>query len=73
MAPLMKRALAAVRGRSPKQCCCTDPQEYYALTAGAGDQFFGATGGAGYTYPWSLPTPTKYRLRVIILTIGALD
>ena len=34
--------------------------EYYAKTALPGDQFFGATGGAGYSYPWSLPSPLKY-------------
>lgn len=38
--------------------------EYYALTARSGDQFFGATGGAGYTYPWSLPDPKAYFQRV---------
>lgn len=38
--------------------------EYYALTAKGGDQFFGATGGAGYTYPWSLPDPKSYFKRV---------
>ena len=29
--------------------------EYYAHTALEQDSFFGATGGIGYTYPWSLP------------------
>jgi hypothetical protein len=29
--------------------------EYYVLTASANDQFFAATGGVGYTYPWALP------------------
>ena len=42
-------------------------REYYALTARPGDQFFGATGGAGYTYPWSLPDPTAYFARVASL------
>ena len=42
-------------------------REYYALTAKASDQFFGATGGAGYTYPWSLPDPKAYFERVASL------
>ena len=34
--------------------------EYYVLNAKESDQFFGATGGAGYAYPWSLPDPGRY-------------
>lgn len=34
--------------------------EYYVTTARANDQFFGATGGVGYTYPWSLPELSAY-------------
>jgi hypothetical protein len=34
--------------------------EYYVNTAKDTDQFFSATGGAGYAYPWALPTPEKY-------------
>jgi hypothetical protein len=34
--------------------------EYYVLNARGTDQFFSATGGAGYAYPWSLPDPQAY-------------
>ena len=34
--------------------------EYYVLNAQDSDQFFSATGGAGYAYPWSLPDPKAY-------------
>jgi hypothetical protein len=37
------------------------------LTAKSGDQFFSATGGAGYTYPWSLPKPAAYFDKVTAL------
>lgn len=33
--------------------------EYYVDTASAQDQFFGATGGNGYAYPWSLDAPMR--------------
>ena len=33
---------------------------YYVKTALPTDQFFSATGGAGYSYPWSLPSPEAY-------------
>jgi hypothetical protein len=34
--------------------------EYYVTTAKATDQFFAATGGIGYTYPWALPDPNAF-------------
>eukprot|EP00935_MAST-01C_sp_MAST-1C-sp1_P001307 g1307.t1 len=34
--------------------------EYYVRTATPADQFFAATGGVGYTYPWALPDPDAY-------------
>ena len=37
--------------------------EYYVNTAKGTDQFFSATGGAGYAYPWALPTPEKYFIK----------
>eukprot|EP00928_Gymnodinium_smaydae_P081596 TRINITY_DN65081_c0_g1_i1.p1 TRINITY_DN65081_c0_g1~~TRINITY_DN65081_c0_g1_i1.p1 ORF type:complete len:558 (-),score=43.42 TRINITY_DN65081_c0_g1_i1:151-1824(-) len=33
---------------------------YYVETASSTDQFFAATGGLGYTYPWSLPHKTNF-------------
>ena len=41
--------------------------EYYAVTASDNDQFFSATGGAGYAYPWSLPKPLPYFQKVAAL------
>ena len=41
--------------------------EYYALNAKDTDQFFSATGGAGYAYPWSLPNPQAYFKKAALL------
>lgn len=34
--------------------------EYYVTTAGPSDQFFSATGGAGYAFPWVWSEPEVY-------------
>ena len=34
--------------------------EFYVSTSRQADQFFSATGGAGYAHPWSLPSPQPY-------------
>ena len=34
--------------------------EFYVQTALPQDQFFAATGGLGYSYPWSLPDPDSF-------------
>eukprot|EP00746_Dinoflagellata_sp_MGD_P007861 gnl/MRDRNA2_/MRDRNA2_115646_c0_seq1.p1 gnl/MRDRNA2_/MRDRNA2_115646_c0~~gnl/MRDRNA2_/MRDRNA2_115646_c0_seq1.p1 ORF type:complete len:561 (-),score=69.25 gnl/MRDRNA2_/MRDRNA2_115646_c0_seq1:274-1956(-) len=34
--------------------------QYYVETASPADQFFAATGGLGYTYPWSLPNKDSF-------------
>ena len=37
--------------------------EYYVKTAEPSDQFFSATGGAGYAFPWIWTQPDVCRLR----------
>ena len=34
--------------------------EFYVQTARSADQFFGATGGAGYAFPWVMENPDAY-------------
>jgi hypothetical protein len=45
--------------------------DFYARTATPNDTFFGATAGAGYAYPWSMPNMAPYVHRTAAL-IGNL-